>query len=552
MTIRRKLSLAFAVILLLFGLNLAIYSWGSAARTRAVRTLSRALTRDSLIAGIEQKLGDLHKQITVLGGISAGAGAAAASPQEVRQFTSQLDAIASSIRQLGALAGDAAELSEVDEFASTFAQLSASWARYYQDFGVHPELAVMEQALHSDPLSAQLFQRSLPALADGEAQRVAQAKANFDRASRITDRVSMAIFLLTLLTSAGIAVQMWREFAVAMGELTAGATAWGGGRLDHRMPPRCDEFGRLGAGFNQMAASLAAAREAVRLHALELEAGNRQLADTNRQIEQQKQVSEALLRNILPVAIAEELQSQGEVSPRYFEDVTILFTDFVGFTKASESLPVEELVRRLHQCFTRFDQIAGDCGLEKLKTIGDSYLCAGGIPAKNSSHPVDAVLAAFAMVEALGEAASLPAGAPGWPVRIGIHTGPVAAGVVGIHKFAFDVWGDTVNFASRLESASEPNRINVSPSTRSRIKDFFACSPRRLVMTKDNVVQEMYFVTGLREDLLGSASEPAAAAFSRRYQIYFARQPPPLPACLAAPAGWGSEPCVDGSDGPRY
>ncbi|HUX65870.1 MAG TPA: adenylate/guanylate cyclase domain-containing protein, partial [Terriglobales bacterium] len=331
---------------------------------------------------------------------------------------------------------------------------------------------------------------------------------------------------------------------------------------DHRLPERQDEFGQIGASFNEMAASLTAARESVRQHALQLESSNRQLAETNQQIEKQKQVSESLLLNILPAAIAEELQAQGKVSPRYFEDVTILFTDFVGFTQASESLPVEELIRRLHHCFTRFDQIAGACGLEKLKTIGDAYMCAGGIPTKNSSHPVDAVLAAFAMVEALeqparpgtapdasgegGPAGAAPAagpvparpreadGATPWPVRIGIHTGPVAAGVVGIHKFAFDVWGDTVNFASRLESASEANGINVSASTYSRIKDFFACAPRGQVMTKENKAYAMYFVTGLRGDLQGAEAGETAAAFARRYQIYFAKQPPPLPSRLAA------------------
>jgi class 3 adenylate cyclase len=522
MTIRRKLSLAFAVILLLFGVNLAVYFWGSAQRTRAVETLSRALTRDALLANIGQKLDNLHKQITVLSGISAGAGAAAASPLEIRQFTGQLNALAASVAQLNALAEDAAERAALARFTATFTQLAQSWTRYYREFGAQPELAVMEQALHSDPLSAQLFQRRLPALVRGETLRVAQAKANFARASRITDRVGGGIFLLTLLCAGFIAVAVWRDIAVAVGELSRGAAAWGEGRLDHRMPARPDEFGQLSASFNSMAASLAAARESVRQHALRLEDGNRQLLETNREIERQKQVSDNLLLNILPPAIARELQDQGAVSPRYFEDVTILFSDFVGFTQACESLPVEDLVRHLHQCFTRFDQIAGANGLEKLKTIGDAYMAAGGIPVKNSSHPVDAVLAAFAML----------AHPSPWALRIGIHTGPVAAGVVGIHKFAFDVWGDTVNFASRLESTAEPNRINVSAGAYARIKDFFQCDPRGRIATKENKAFDMYFVAGLRPDLQGASPESTAAAFARRYHIYFGKQPPPLPAAL--------------------
>ncbi|MGH9487575.1 MAG: adenylate/guanylate cyclase domain-containing protein [Terriglobales bacterium] len=528
MTIRRKLSLAFTLILVLFGVNLAIYFWGSAERGRTVTTLSRALTRVGLMAGINQKLDDLHKQITILSGISVGAGAAAASPQEIHQFTGQLAGVGAQVRQLGALAEDASERSSVAEFAATFQQLAQSWTRYYQDFGVHQDLAVIELALHGDPLSDELFQRRLPELERGEELQVSRAKVNFARMSRITDRVSLGIFVLTLLAALGIAWGMWRELAGAMGELTGAAGEWGGGKLDHRMRARADEFGALGRSFNRMAESLQEAQASVRQHAKQLEAGNRKLADTNREIEQQKQRGDELLRNILPAAIAEELQGHGSVAPKYFEDVTILFTDFVGFTRASESLPVEELIRRLHRYFTRFDEIAVAYGLEKLKTIGDAYMCAGGIPVKNSSHPVDAVLAAFAMQEAAEEEGEME----GWPVRIGIHTGPVAAGVVGIHKFAFDLWGDTVNFASRLEATGEANRINVSASTWSRIKDFFDCEARGRIATKENKQYEMYFVRGLREDLQSGGAGDTAAGFARRYQIYFSRLPPELPARL--------------------
>lgn len=532
MTIRRKLSLAFAVILILFGVNLAMYFWGAAERDHAVHTLSRALTRAGLIASINQKLDDLHKQVTILSGISVGAGAAAASPQEIGQFTTQLHSVAAQVQQLRALADDPAELAAVRAFAATFAQLSQSWVRYYQDFGVHQDLAVIELALHGDPLSGELFQRRLPELLRGEQARVAEAKANFARAARLTGRVSVGLFLLTLLAAFWIALRVWRDVATAIGELTGSANAWAQGRLAHRMPARPDEFGQLGASFNQMAAALHAAQENARQRALELETTNRQLAATNQQIERQKQVSETLLLNILPAPIAGELQAEGRVAPKYFEDVTILFTDFVGFTRASESLPVEELIHRLHRFFTRFDEITGQYGLEKLKTIGDAYMCAGGIPVKNSSHPVDAVLAAFAILEAM---AGQEDGCPPWPVRIGIHTGPVAAGVVGIHKFAFDLWGDTVNFASRLESTSEAGRVNISAATFARVKDFFACAARGRVRTKENTTHDMFFVEGLRADLRAGGPD-AGAGFARRYQIYFGKLPPPLPARLAAAA----------------
>ena len=202
---------------------------------------------------------------------------------------------------------------------------------------------------------------------------------------------------------------------------------------------------------------------------------NRELEQRHREVEQQKQVSESLLLNILPGEVADELRSKGMVSPKYFEDVTILFTDFVGFTLSTEKLAAEELVEMLHDYFTAFDQIVARYHLEKMKTIGDSYMCISGLPSRNPAHPVDTVLAAFEMLHAVEERASA-GGAMEWKVRIGIHTGPVIAGVVGINKFAFDIWGDTVNYSSRMESSGEANRINLSERTYSRVKDFWRAS----------------------------------------------------------------------------
>src|SRR5262249_35761018 len=153
-------------------------------------------------------------------------------------------------------------------------------------------------------------------------------------------------------------------------------------------------------------------------------------------------------------------------------DVTILFSDFVGFTRATEELAAEDLVNLLQTYFTAFDRIVARYGLEKLKTIVDSYMLAGGLPERNPSHPVDTVMAAFEMIRTVEDLSSQEAP---WRVRIGIHTGPVIAGVVGITKFAFDVWGETVNLSSRMESSGEPNRINLSARTYSRVKDFFQC-----------------------------------------------------------------------------
>jgi class 3 adenylate cyclase len=231
---------------------------------------------------------------------------------------------------------------------------------------------------------------------------------------------------------------------------------------------------------------------------------------------------EAMLRNILPEKVAAELRTRGTVEPMYFEDVTIGFTDFVGFTRSTENLAAEEIVGLLHEYFTAFDRIASRYGLEKLKTIGDSYMFVSGMPERNPSHPVDAVLAALEMVEAVRRMARPEEGID-WQVRIGLHTGPVIAGVVGIHKFAFDIWGESVNFASRMESSGAANRVNLSERTYSRVKDFIRCSPRGAVSIKDGREVEMYFADGVHPKLVGGDGA-VPAAFSRRYGIYF-RQP---------------------------
>ena len=243
----------------------------------------------------------------------------------------------------------------------------------------------------------------------------------------------------------------------------------------------------------------------------------------------QRRESESLLRNILPAQIADELRTRGQVEPRYFEDVTILFSDFVGFTHATENLAAEDLVNVLHSYFTSFDKIVGRYGLEKLKTIGDSYMLVGGLPERNPSHPVDAVMAAFEMIKAVEELSSEEAP---WRVRIGIHTGPVIAGVVGIKKFAFDIWGETVNFSSRMESSGMPNRVNMSARTYSRVKDFFECEERGNVKTKEGKEYSMYLAKGILPKLIDDKTQAPPPAFVRRYRIYFQKSPPSFPAFL--------------------
>jgi len=218
---------------------------------------------------------------------------------------------------------------------------------------------------------------------------------------------------------------------------------------------------------------------------------------TKKIIEGEKERSDKLLRNILPEETAEELKENGTAKTRSYSNVSILFTDFKGFTELSANLSPTALVKEINLCYRAFDEIMVRHKVEKIKTIGDAYMAAGGLPRPNDTHAVDVTLAAIEIREFMDNLVKIrkKAGKPYFEIRIGIHSGPVVAGVVGIHKFAYDIWGDTVNIASRMESNSEPGKINVSETTYDLIKDHFECLPRGEIAVKGAGVKTMYFVT---------------------------------------------------------
>ncbi|MCB1139336.1 MAG: adenylate/guanylate cyclase domain-containing protein [Leptospiraceae bacterium] len=220
----------------------------------------------------------------------------------------------------------------------------------------------------------------------------------------------------------------------------------------------------------------------------------------------EREKSESLLRNTLPLAIAEELKREQKVQPRHYDDVTVLFTDFKGFTQIAESLSPQELVSELDQCFRSFDEIIKGCGLEKIKTIGDAYMAAGGIPEESKDHAVRTIQAALEMLAFMDrwKEQKEAAGKPSWEIRIGIHSGPLVAGVIGTEKFAYDVWGDTVNLASRMESSGAPGRVNISGQTYEKVKRFFSCEHRGQIQAKNKGEVDMYFVDGILPHLRDS------------------------------------------------
>ncbi len=246
---------------------------------------------------------------------------------------------------------------------------------------------------------------------------------------------------------------------------------------------------------------------------------NRKLSRQNKQILEQKEVIEkrqkelkdeksrtdALLLNILPAPIAEELRSDKKVTPRYYKMVTVMFTDFKGFTSIATDMSPGEIVRELDSCFIAFDQIieryeqsVGRKCVEKIKTIGDGYMCAGGVPIENDTNPHDIVKVglAFAQYMEKRKQDKIPKNEPYFEIRIGINTGPVVAGVVGKKKFAYDIWGDAVNIASRMETSGEAGRVNISGDTYKYIKDQFFFTHRGKINAKNKGEIDMYFVDG--------------------------------------------------------
>ena len=215
------------------------------------------------------------------------------------------------------------------------------------------------------------------------------------------------------------------------------------------------------------------------------------------ELQKEKDRSEELLLNILPEETAEELKAKGSADARLIESVTVLFTDFKGFTQMSEILTPKELVKDLHNCFSAFDRILDKYGIEKIKTIGDAYMAAGGLPTPTDDHAAKVIQAALEMRDVVeeGKARKIAAGQPFFEIRIGVHTGPVVAGIVGVKKFQYDIWGDTVNMASRMESSGEVGKVNISEATFTLVKNHqdFQFDYRGKVKAKGKGEVEMYF-----------------------------------------------------------
>jgi adenylate cyclase len=235
---------------------------------------------------------------------------------------------------------------------------------------------------------------------------------------------------------------------------------------------------------------------------LELRLKIAELVRSQQELADEKHRSDSLLLNILPRNIAAELTEKGSVEPRHHPSVTILFTDFVDFTKSATELSPRELVDDLDMYFSEFDSIVARHGLEKLKTIGDSYMCTGGLMQGQKDHAVRSCLAALEIRRFVmgSNQRWLAAGERPWHLRVGLHSGSVMSGVVGRKKFTYDVWGDAVNIASRMESTDEADHVNISESTYQQVKSYFDCTARGALEVKNRGKMTMYFLDRLKPE----------------------------------------------------
>ncbi len=370
----------------------------------------------------------------------------------------------------------------------------------------HPDISIVLKKTNLAALPQVAAARSGTALSrgsdmDGRDVITANAPINFlqwrvfadSPHSEAMDAIRPVAIRALLLLAAGLIVSMIASLSLAsalvrpLHTLQAGAAEMGAGQFDRRIVVRTgDELEVLAEQFNNMGAKLKESYTGL----------EKKVEERTAQLKQEQARTRDLLHSILPADIAEELSATGESRPARHESATILFTDFSGFTQTVASIPADRMVAELNELFAAFDDITDRFGVEKIKTIGDAYMAAAGLPKACADHAhrcVRAGLGIVSYIEARNQRSAFK-----WAIRVGIHSGPVVAGVVGKRKYAFDIWGDTVNLASRLESAGEVGRVNISAYTYDLVQDQFECEYRGKIDAKGKGAIDMYFVKAAR------------------------------------------------------
>jgi class 3 adenylate cyclase len=308
-------------------------------------------------------------------------------------------------------------------------------------------------------------------------------RAALARAGGLAIKISIAMILLALIVSIVLSTFLTRSILA----LSATVTRFADKDFTARTPVLTkDEVGQLGQNFNSMAATIQEHNENLELL----------VAKRTSELSAEKQTSERLLLNVLPGPIADRLKSGEGLIVDRFESVTVLFADIVGFTALSSRIPPEQLVGMLNELFSTFDRLAEIHHLEKIKTIGDAYMVVAGIPQPLADHAIAITHMGLDMLAAIDAFAKK--GGSDLTIRIGIHTGPVVAGVIGEKKFIYDLWGDTVNTASRMESHGVPGRVHVSEATKALLANAFTLESRDPIEIKGKGLMQTYLVTGPR------------------------------------------------------
>ncbi len=516
MSIRGKLILVFVLVVGFSGGNLFVHFWSKRQTDASLEELRRATEIQGELRQIQRDLNDLQKQNSIMGQFISATDDVALRPEEIERFDSQTESVALRMETIANLVGRANRES-YEQLVAKCKELIKSWRRFYLYFGRDHTQALTELALNAEPLGLEVMQVYMPDLVEKERMRIEMARKDYFASSELTGRITTLMFAGSTLILMLVLLWFSRDLVRRLAGLRRGAEQIGSGDLDHRIADSSrDELGELAGSFNEMGGRLLTARG--------------ELDEQYQKVESERARAEHLLRNILPDSTAEELRSKGQVAPQYYSQATVLFADIKGFTLATEKISVDLLVEILNHYFTAFDKICEKYKVEKLKTIGDCYMAVAGVPNRRLSHGVDAILAAWEFIDVAKELSARDE-YPDWQVRVGIHSGPVIAGVVGIHKFAFDIWGSTVNRAARLEQAGQAGRVNISEDTRTYVKDFFDLEARGPITTKEGQGVEMYFVERPHASL-ANARLSLQAGFAERYRVYFREDLADFPASM--------------------
>ncbi len=298
MTIRRRLTLSFLLVLALTGLNLVVFFWSSGKRQETVEELRRAGSRQVVISSIRENLNDVQKQVTLLSQVLPEAARSGAEPEDIARFSSRLDGISDGIQQLRALSKPA-ERGRVEAFAGVYHELAASWRLFYENLGVHQSKAITELVTRSEPLSRRLVQELLPELQSGERQLVEAASENFYTVARLTARITVVIFVLSAVVAATVAFRLSRYLVRRLRQLEQGAARIGGGDFDQEIPVQSqDELGQLACAFNEMRNHLLSARQQVTQANQELERRHEELCAARDAAESANRAKSGFLANM--------------------------------------------------------------------------------------------------------------------------------------------------------------------------------------------------------------------------------------------------------------